>query len=344
MKNIVCLYHDNCVDGFVSKSLIELIHKDDAVISVPVRYGRPITETCIKFLNIFSVINKFILVDFSLPYSDLEFLSRFSKEIIIYDHHDTALEQYSDKTRLALFKASTMGRFDLYLESGICTSTILRDLYKQKIIEALKDTNDTNDKNSEILEHNVENFIDRINDYDVWNLEYDDTFVINETIRCIFESTIPENKKTELIIVLMKNFEKVCLYISSNVNIQIPYELINFVIKAQQIVKDRNSVVKHYVDTAIYKTIKEHKVPFVQCPRSICNYVGSVLSDDNPYVFTYWVDVFKNIVKISLRSNKYKGADVRKIAEEFGGGGHTSAAGIEMSYENFKLFLKLHVR
>lgn len=351
MKNIAVLYHANCVDGFVSKTLIELIFSKDKVQSIPVRYNGSIVEIYSDLTKLFSgeKIDRIYIVDFSLTYVELSFLTSMCKKIFIYDHHDTAIDLYKNDPHFELFNASNLSEVTGAIIPGICTSKIIEQIYAEKLFSIFVNTKDSikiaNKSNYEqIYNENIKFFIDRINDYDVWNLEYDNTFIVNETIRCIFEDKISDQDKYDLVVKAMVYYREMALYISSNVIVLIPYEVINYVIKAKQIVDDRNAIVKHYVKTASYKIVDGFKVPFVQCPSNICNYVGHVLSQDNPFTFTYWVDVFKGSVKISLRANKYKGVNVRLIAEKHGGGGHDSAAGILMSYDNFKVFEKLYVR
>jgi oligoribonuclease NrnB/cAMP/cGMP phosphodiesterase (DHH superfamily) len=351
MKNIAVLYHANCVDGFVSKTLIEFIFSKDKVSSIPVRYNSSIAEINNNLIKLFGneKIDRIYIVDFSLTYEELSILTNVCKKIIIYDHHDTAVELYKNDPHFKQFNESNLSEVTGAIISGICTSKIIEQIYGEKLFSIFVNTRnsikDAGQSNYEqIYNENIKFFIDRINDYDVWNLEYDNTFIVNETIRCIFEDKISDQDKYDLVVKAMIYYREMALYISSNVIVLIPYDVINYVIKAKQVVYDRNAVVKHYVKTATVKKIDGLYVPFVQCPGNICNYVGHVLSSEHPFVFTYWVNVERNTVKISLRSNKYKGVNVRHIAEKHGGGGHNSAAGIEMSYDNFKVFEKLYVR
>lgn len=350
MKNIAILYHANCVDGFVAKTLMELLYNEENTKSIAVRYNVPITETISELIKLFDGknIERIFIVDFSLSYSDLAILIKICNRVTIYDHHDTAFELYKDDPQFTNFNSTHYSAISAWIVPGICTSKIIESIYKKKLQELFRNKSSLKFVNDENIEQhykeNVVAFIDRVNDYDIWNLEYDDTFVLNESIRCIFESNKTDEDKFVLVTKAIFYYTEISLYSKFNVSVQVPYDVYIFVEKAKQIVADRNAVINHYVRSVTFLTLEGYKVPFVQCPSNICNYVGYVLGQEHPFVFTYWPDVLKGTVKISFRANKYTGVNVREIAEKHGGGGHNSAAGILMTYENFKLFQKLYVR
>lgn len=74
--------------------------------------------------------------------------------------------------------------------------------------------------------------------------------------------------------------------------------------------------------------IGEHIVPVANVPWMFASDVGHELSKDYPFAATYYDDADGR--RWSLRSQP-EGADVAAIAESFGGGGHTHAAGFWMT-------------
>jgi nanoRNase/pAp phosphatase (c-di-AMP/oligoRNAs hydrolase) len=54
---------------------------------------------------------------------------------------------------------------------------------------------------------------------------------------------------------------------------------------------------------------------------------GNIIVDKGYDIGIIWRSLEEGDIKVSLRSKKDGGVDVRKIAEKYGGGGHTSAAG-----------------
>lgn len=79
--------------------------------------------------------------------------------------------------------------------------------------------------------------------------------------------------------------------------------------------------------------IAGHIVPVLNTPYMYASEAGNIMSIEQPFAATYF---FKDgIYKFSLRSQKEGGADVSKIAELFGGGGHQNAAGFQVTTDQF---------
>lgn len=78
----------------------------------------------------------------------------------------------------------------------------------------------------------------------------------------------------------------------------------------------------------------DYNVPIVNAPYEMANELGALLCDSESFsaVFCYWV----NGIKFSLRSHGEYGADVNKIAQQFGGGGHIHAAGFVIPHNALK--------
>lgn len=72
------------------------------------------------------------------------------------------------------------------------------------------------------------------------------------------------------------------------------------------------------------------KVPVANVPWMLASDVAGELAKGQPFAATYYDDATGR--RWSLRSTK-EGADVAKIAESFGGGGHKHAAGFRMTNE-----------
>jgi uncharacterized protein len=71
-------------------------------------------------------------------------------------------------------------------------------------------------------------------------------------------------------------------------------------------------------------------IPMVNIHSNFASAVGRILGKTNPFGLTYWVNNGKVIA--SLRSRE-DGVNVRKVAEQYGGGGHDHAASIVLSIE-----------
>lgn len=80
--------------------------------------------------------------------------------------------------------------------------------------------------------------------------------------------------------------------------------------------------------TARTMNIAGHEVPVANVPYMWASEVGHILGEGVPFAATYF-DRGDGLRSFSLRSSP-EGADVSKIAEKFGGGGHQHAAGFSV--------------
>lgn len=84
-------------------------------------------------------------------------------------------------------------------------------------------------------------------------------------------------------------------------------------------------------------TIAGHVVPIANLPYTLTSDAGHLLcGDEYPFAGCYW-DTPEGRV-FSLRSRE-EGADVGKIAEQYGGGGHKHASGFRVPFDQLEQFL-----
>ncbi len=87
----------------------------------------------------------------------------------------------------------------------------------------------------------------------------------------------------------------------------------------------RREMIESYKKRAVMGSIAGYEVPVVNCPRAIVSELVGELSEGHPFAAGYQDKGDKR--SWSLRSSRNGGADVAKVAEQFGGGGHKNAAG-----------------
>lgn len=87
----------------------------------------------------------------------------------------------------------------------------------------------------------------------------------------------------------------------------------------------RNQMIEQYKLRAVIGEIAGQRVPVVNAPHAIISELLGQLAEGHPFAAGYQDKGDKR--SWSLRSSKQGGADVAKIAEQFGGGGHRNAAG-----------------
>ena len=90
MTKNICIYHDNCADGFTAAILIHRYLKGDVTL-IPAQYGEPPPN--LKSLN---TIDNLFIVDFSYPQEILLAMKAEVKQMVVLDHHKTAEAQLAD--------------------------------------------------------------------------------------------------------------------------------------------------------------------------------------------------------------------------------------------------------
>lgn len=87
----------------------------------------------------------------------------------------------------------------------------------------------------------------------------------------------------------------------------------------------RAQMIEQYKQRAVLGEVAGHTVPVVNAPHAIISELLGQLALEHPFAAGYQDKGNKR--SWSLRSRREGGADVAKIAEAFGGGGHRNAAG-----------------
>ena len=90
MEPDICIYHDNCDDGFAAAYAVWK-RFGDAVEYVPCQYGRKAPDVTGKDV---------LIVDFSFKKDDMLALAAQAKRVIVLDHHKTAEAELKDFMRL----------------------------------------------------------------------------------------------------------------------------------------------------------------------------------------------------------------------------------------------------
>jgi oligoribonuclease NrnB/cAMP/cGMP phosphodiesterase (DHH superfamily) len=332
--------HDNCVDGFVSQYLLSLINPNP--VTVYYKYNTPLIDAIKDIKD----IGKIIVCDLGMDYEQLGSLQYICSDVELIDHHNTTAKMYGSYCVDCISLSGHSKPISVLLEENVSASKIIFKKYSKQILDCFLKKFEHLDQYKENVgfSHfiNLRSIVERVDDYDIWRLEYEDTFVINQIIRVILETPIAEHSnesKNELLSEFIYNYED---YFEEAVVFQRNGSFTytgnkDFIAKAITNVNERNIIVNHYCSKARLVDIKGKRIPFIQCPSDYVNYVGHALSQNNPYVFMYWFDPVKNTVKLSLRSHPKTGDHVDTVLEPLGGGGHKSSAGCLLSLENNSL-------
>lgn len=81
-------------------------------------------------------------------------------------------------------------------------------------------------------------------------------------------------------------------------------------------------------------TIGGYTVPVANAMPMICSDLGHLMAENEPFACSYW-DTAQLERVFSLRSTK-NGVDVSEIAKQYGGGGHSNAAGFSVPFKKLE--------
>ena len=292
-KKVTCLYHKNCLDGFMSMVVAKTaVEKCGELFEYfPMAYGDEVPQSALE-------CDRMYVLDFSL---DPDFLKREDlPEIVILDHHLSAVEKYgmegdhmlTPKTRVLLNQS----------KSG-CVLT-WEDFYG------------SNSFNELCLV---------VQDRDLWNFEMEETKAINAYLwsldfdvykwQDIFEpSSLSMNSQA---------------YINHDIyekGMIILYQQNAYV--RQHLTESGDGLpICEYIKESF-----GHKVSFVNA-SVLQSDIGNAMLDKDSSTGIALVYYFKSDMsaKVSLRSRKSETIDVSKVAGLFGGGGHKNAAGFTLT-------------
>tara|TARA_R110001599_G_scaffold100770_9_gene258140 strand:+ start:6196 stop:7134 length:939 start_codon:yes stop_codon:yes gene_type:complete len=299
-KNIICIYHGNCADGFGAAWSVRQALGDEVEFHAGVYQQTP-PDVKGKYV---------IIVDFSYPPAVLETMLEDAFGILIIDHHKSAYE---------LFQAASLDRPYLFVDMSSWINIVCFDRYKESLIQddcencgrtiygyfdmersgAMMAWNffNPNTKAPKLLEH--------IQDRDLWRFDLPYTREIQAALFS-FEYDFKEwddlmNQSTDLLVqdglaIERKHFK----------------DIKEFIKKAGQRI-----------------TIAGHEVPALNAPYFFSSDAGHIMSEGEKFAACYWDEQDKRVY--SLRSSN-DGIDVSKVAQIFGGGGHKNAAGFSVAH------------
>lgn len=302
-KPDLCIYHDNCDDGFAAALLVwrQWPHCD----FVPGRYGKPLPDMTGR---------QVLFVDFSAPENALREAGRTATSVIILDHHKTA------EADLAPFRAEVENGFirhangDAGTFNGICIEHMSRG---ETPIFAFFDGQRSGASLTWLFltgassTSELPRFVDYIEDRDLWRFSRgDETRMFSAALR-----SYPQD---------FAIWDKLWDH---------PDELIadgGIILRAHRANMKRIMAETHWRDIAGYR------VPVVNAPYHYASDLGNELlgeHPDAPFAAT-WFHRGDGIIQCSLRSDCNR-VDVSEIARMLKGGGHRNSAGFQQPAVDF---------
>lgn len=310
----IILYHDDCIDGFMSmyvlRSSFEKINQK--VVCIPVMYG---FEPPYKQINDLSLKHKkvnLVVADFCYSKDQLLAISPYVDILSVLDHHDTAAELH--------------GGYGYKCISNKCRCSDI----SVKIIESQSGASLAYDYVSKftMVPPIVYEFVLGVEDHDLWNYVFDKTEAI-----------------IELLVGLPRTYEAWYDFFHQEKSI------INEQLEVAKLkVEYRRKAVKSICEKATLVSFEGHTVPFVNSSHDYSSYVGQELYKDYPFAFMFEIignssirDCKLNCVRVSLRSDRKTGMDLTSIAKKYKGGGHKHAAGFYLDIYQFTEIIKTSI-
>lgn len=297
-KDVLCIYHGNCADGFGAACVVRLFYGSEATFHAAT-YGEAPPDVTGKHV---------VIVDFSYPYSVLSDMGWKAQSITVLDHHKTAA---ADLARFAKFEtgAPDDGDFNTHwkmamLDARTQGAPLIATCFDMERSGARLawDHFYTGVEPPQLLQH--------IEDRDLWRFALEGT---REVQAALFSFPYDFDIWMALLFGSTEDHEAVCQRL-----------------RQDGIAIDR----KHHKDVAELVTVCQRRmviggydVPVASLPYTLTSDAGERMAEGEPFAACYW-DTPENR-SFSLRSRD-GGLDVSEIARAYGGGGHRNAAGFRV--------------
>lgn len=325
-KNVVCLYHANCFDGFAAAFVVRHYCEVNKIPceAIPVEYGKvdaalnvPAGCEAADALTGKDVV----IVDFALPVDVmLSFMHGGPNTVTWLDHHKSAVEQWQPID-------SRIGLPRFYLPVYTARNAVIEGL-AVKDVEAIKNKFDfylahDNQRSGCMLawEYFFPNqkaplLLEYIQDRDLWTFKMAATD--SDSVICGLSA-------------IERHFDTWYYYLlefDSETNTHHPVEDCNELIEGGGwILQNRRNIIADIVRTKHPIEVEGQIVQAANCTGHFASEVANALAESAPFGVAYYDDGERRV--FSLRSDK-DGADVSAIAKKFGGGGHKHAAGFSI--------------
>ncbi len=294
------LYHGICSDGFSSAFLFYLYFK----VTGQECELRPVNykeplPTGLEGKDVY-------IVDFCYSPSDMAKLAKIAKSITVLDHHLSAAQDYG-------------GYGDHIREYGDCT--VQMQIYEEEsgaslVLKYLRKLTNGDPKFDFLTNPRIEKLISAVRDYDLWHHEFDDTHVYHELLQMVPRT--------------MDGWTKIFIEMSD--------DDFNELVKLAKHYFDANQpLANQFAETHQMIHICGYDVPVVNSPHLFADRVCEPLYQNHPFAISFVVN--SEFLYCSLRSKRGYGADVSKVAKQFGGGGHATSAGFKIHPSNLPKLL-----
>ncbi|MBF84070.1 MAG: hypothetical protein CL489_06280 [Acidobacteria bacterium] len=293
-QDVTIIYHASCLDGFCSAYVLWMKHGEDFTEYLPVHYGQPAPE---------AQGNQLYIVDFSYDLEVLEQYARNFDQVVVLDHHKSAVEKL-------ITQAKEATGYDIQ-ESGQETIIQKHKLFIKLNMEKSGARLTWEFMNCSMGSGNVEALVQYTEDRDLWNWKYPATINVDRALRAT----------------------------DWNFGVWAELDISELIDKGKVI----NEYLAHKIKGILKRTVGEDGAiltgvvtPFGFLP-CLNNTHGDIISDllheicnltGKPAMSWFYDGVAKKY-RYSIRSTAECYIKARTVAEFYNGGGHENAAGFE---------------
>lgn len=294
---ILCIYHDDCIDGFAAAWVVGKHFGFQNVEFVASGYADPMPDIAGRDVYI---------VDFSYKPEMLLPVLGQAQSVTLIDHHKSSLTDWEK----ALYNPETpnLDKLHFHHHSDECGATATWKYFQE--VQA----------NDPVLP--APHLFRYVKDYDLWVKQYDCT---DKLVAAIKARGILLHQSWEAFSELVKLFDD---DLARWHLIDDMVEEGGFVLKAAE-----TSILNILRCSSGLVQFAGYTVPMSPMPHQYASEACAILSVGHPFAMTYEDSLVKRERRFSLRSQKDSGVDVEQIARNMGGGGHEHSAGFVVSLE-----------
>lgn len=307
MKHVI-FAHSHCTDGLCAASImkraINICFNTEDIVVIFARYGAE--KKALEQAKIDDKTDVYI-VDFSFSREDTLDISKKCANLVILDHHITALEKLEGIE-------NESSNIEFFFNNNMSGATLVNGFVAKRFLDF--------GKSQEIVNYVAE----LVEDRDLWNFKLKDTKVFGEFV---FSQIEPNDIDAFSEILFDSNMKKIQSYVDlGNILDKNKKKQVN-----QRLEQMQNPTVLGIPHPEISEYVQIIFVNETQ-PDLVSELGNAICKRFQKPVCLYKI-LSNGRVSLSFRSMDNL-IDMSKVAVALGGGGHRNACGAEMSLEDFK--------
>jgi nanoRNase/pAp phosphatase (c-di-AMP/oligoRNAs hydrolase) len=286
----LCYYHRNCFDGTAAALVVSLAHPDVELVAMD--YTTPVDVELGRDRLVY-------IVDFSMDINVMIDVFDACEKMVFLDHH----EESENRVRTLQEHARSVGAASTLFARYRADNSGAVMAYDYMLQQYQRDSGMVH----RLLQ--LTDFLKYVQDRDLWLWRFEKTKAVMTGLGL---HPYDPYKYRELFIEHGTELSNV---------LAVPGQVL--------IANERTQVQNAIAQTGRTIDIFNHTgIPLFNVPRFLTSEVGAATYVNCPFVVCYYDDAENRV--FSLRSRKDGGANVKELAEQYGGGGHHHAAGFSV--------------